>query len=187
MKNPKELNSPILEYRFTGAIFGAGPSPYKLDGTVKHHLELYKAIDLEFVEDVNESLYVDDYVSGGDEKLEICGRKQKLQGRFQAGGFTLRKWCRSEKSIARKINSRLLTAKCRLAPLNKLTRPRLELTSGRTGAKLVNTVQKSFRKWKISSVTMWMDSMAAMYWIRNEGVLETICEQQGKRNSRACT
>ena len=24
VKNPKELNSPILEYRFTGAIFGAG-------------------------------------------------------------------------------------------------------------------------------------------------------------------
>ena len=63
-----------------------------------------------------------------------------------------------------------MTAKCRLAPLKKLTIPRLELTSGRTGAKLVNTVQKSFRKWKISSVTMWMDSMTALYWIRNEGV-----------------
>ena len=37
------------------------------------------------MEDVNESLYVDDYVSGGDEKLEICERKQKLQERFQAG------------------------------------------------------------------------------------------------------
>ena len=68
------------------------------------------------------------------------------------------------------IQSRLLTAKCRLAPLKKLTIPRLELTSGRTGAKPVNTVQKSLRKWKISSVTMWMDSMTALYWIRNESV-----------------
>ena len=104
VKNPKDLNSPILEYRFTREVFGAGPSPYILGGTVRHHMEQYKAIDPEFVEDVNESLYVDDYVSGGDEKLEICERKQKLQERFEAGGFTLRKWYTNEKSIARKIN-----------------------------------------------------------------------------------
>ena len=104
VKNPKELNSPVLEYRFTRAIFGAGPSPYILGGTVRHHMEQYKAIDPEFVEDVNESLYVDDYVSGGDEKLEVCERKQKLQERFEAGGFTLRKWYTNEESIARKIN-----------------------------------------------------------------------------------
>ena len=56
-------------------------------------------------------------------------------------------------SMIQAIQSRLLTAKCRFAPPKKLTVPRLELTSGRTGAKLVNTVQKSFRKWIISSVT----------------------------------
>ena len=67
-------------------------------------MEQYKAIDPEFVEDVNESLYVDDYVSGGDEKLEICERKQKLQERFEAGGFTLRKWYTNEESIGRKIS-----------------------------------------------------------------------------------
>ena len=104
VKNPKELNSPVLEYRFTRAIFGAGPSPYILGGTVRHHMEQYKAINPEFVEDVDESLYVDDYVSGGDEKLEICERKQKLQERLEAGGFTLRKWYTNEESIARKIN-----------------------------------------------------------------------------------
>ena len=43
-------------------------------------------------------------VSGGDEKLEICERKQKLQERFQAGGFTLGKWYTIEEPIARKIN-----------------------------------------------------------------------------------
>ena len=73
-------------------------------------------------------------------------------------------------STIQAIQSRLLTAKCSLALLKKLTTPGLELTSGSTGAKLVNTVQKSFRKWKISSVTMWMDSMTALYWMRNEGV-----------------
>ena len=73
-------------------------------------------------------------------------------------------------SMIQALQSRLLTAKCRLAPLKKLTIPRLEMTSGRTGAKLVNTVQKSFRKLKISSVAMWMESMTALYWIRNEGV-----------------
>ena len=104
MKNPKELNSPILEYRFTRAISEAGPSPYILGGTVRHHMEQYKAIDPEFVEDVKKSLCVDDYVSGSDDKLEICERKQKLQERFEAGGFTLRKWYTNKGSIARKIN-----------------------------------------------------------------------------------
>ena len=81
----KELNSPILEYRFTRAIFGAGPSPYILGGTVRYRMEQYKAIDLEFVEDIKESLYVDDYVSGGDEKLKFvrgnrnCKRGFKLE------------------------------------------------------------------------------------------------------------
>ena len=41
VKNPKELNSPILEYRFTRAIFGAGSSSYILGGTVRHHMEQY--------------------------------------------------------------------------------------------------------------------------------------------------
>ena len=66
------FNFPILEYRFTRAIFGACQSPYILGGTVRHHMEQYKAIDPEFVEGVNESLYVNDYVSDGDEKLENC-------------------------------------------------------------------------------------------------------------------
>ena len=43
-------------------------------------------------------------------------------------------------STIQAIQSRLLTAKCRIVPLKKFTIPRLELTSGRTGAKLVNTV-----------------------------------------------
>ena len=49
-------------------------------------------------------MYVDDYVSGGDEKLEICERKQKLQETFKAGCFTLRKRYTNEESIVRKIN-----------------------------------------------------------------------------------
>ena len=59
-------------------------------------------------------------------------------------------------------------SKMQISFFTKLTIPRLELTSGRTGAKLVNTVQKSFRKWKISRL---LDGQYdSTYWIRNEGV-----------------
>ncbi len=64
--------------------------------------------------------------------------------------------------------SRLLTAKSRLAPLKKLTIPRLELLSARTGAKLANTILKALGV-KINNVYMWLDSLTALYWIENKG------------------
>eukprot|EP00112_Aurelia_sp_Birch-Aquarium-sp1_P015837 Seg3537.1 transcript_id=Seg3537.1/GoldUCD/mRNA.D3Y31 product="hypothetical protein" protein_id=Seg3537.1/GoldUCD/D3Y31 len=70
---------------------------------------------------------------------------------------------------AYRIESTLLTAKCRLAPLKKLTIPRLELLAGRTGAKLVQTVIANLTAWKISTVYIWLDSLTALYWIANKG------------------
>eukprot|EP00112_Aurelia_sp_Birch-Aquarium-sp1_P015934 Seg357.4 transcript_id=Seg357.4/GoldUCD/mRNA.D3Y31 product="hypothetical protein" protein_id=Seg357.4/GoldUCD/D3Y31 len=318
VKDIAEEESPVVEYRFTRAIFGAGPSPFILGATIHHHLERYQEDEPQLVEDIKASLYVDDYISGEyDANNEgpdaLYARKCKLQKMFEDGGFSLRKWFCSNPEICRRINpeasdeprkvlgvlwcpeedilriqldvqppnnpvtkrsllstlatiydplgvtgpvilqarallqslcaqgkgwddelteaeckqfqawmkdlqelkylsfprlvrqadnkpdetvlhafcdassigycatvylvietayrieSTLLTAKCRLSPLKKLTIPRLELLAGRTGAKLVQTVIANLTAWKISTVYIWLDSLTALYWIANKG------------------
>ena len=304
----------LQELRFTRAIFGAGPSPYILSATIRHHLQKYSDEDAEFVEDVETSLYVDDYISGGNNPEELLQRKEKLQRVFQEGGFCLRKWYSNDPELCKQISdeatneqrkvlgvvwepegdvlkvdlqieqpeetttkrallsclaavydplgvvgpvilkarlmlqklcaegkswddtlseedekqfrrwlgdlhelkylsmprfvgqtndslgdcrlhvfcdasgvgycaavytvvdtptgvkSRLLTAKCRLAPLKKLTIPRLELLSATMGAKLANSVLQALKKWSTSRLYIWLDSITALYWIANKGV-----------------
>ena len=44
------------ELRFTCAIFGGGPSPYILGGTVEHHLKKYEDDDRAIVKKIRDSL-----------------------------------------------------------------------------------------------------------------------------------
>ena len=59
----------------------------------------------------------------------------------------------------KEVTNNLLTAKCRLAPLKKLTIPRLELTSGKTGTTITNALQH----WNLGEAHIWMDSLTALY------------------------
>ena len=62
MKKIKADIPALQEMRFTIVIFGAERSPYILSATMRHHLQKYNDEDAEFVEDVQTSLYVHDYV-----------------------------------------------------------------------------------------------------------------------------
>eukprot|EP00794_Sanderia_malayensis_P005099 gene5099-biopygen4160 len=315
VKNATSNDFEIEEFRFTRAIFGAGPSSFILSATVRHHLSKYKEENEELVQDVNQSLYVDDYISGGDNAEELISRKQILVQIFEEGGFCLRKWFSNDAIVQEKINeeateeqrkvlgvtwqpscdillvdliltkpptpvtrrgllsclssvldplglagrviwkarlifqsicargldwneelpaeeqaqfhswlrsvqekkhlavprrvlsaatesianemvlhvfcdasklgycaaayivskcgeeitSRLLTAKCRLAPLKTITIPRLELLSAVTGARLARSVIIALDGWKLDKINMWLDSFTALYWIANNG------------------
>ena len=64
----------------------------------------------------------------------------------------------------------LLSAKMGVAPLKQLTLPRLELMSARVLATLMTTIIEALgRQFKIDSVTYWLDSKTALYWIYNSG------------------
>ncbi|KAK3726526.1 hypothetical protein QZH41_004647 [Actinostola sp. cb2023] len=64
----------------------------------------------------------------------------------------------------------LLTSKTRVAPVKKLTIPRLELMSARILAQLMHTVKEALKSQKeIDKTTYWLDSMTALYWIMNRG------------------
>lgn len=46
---------------------------------------------------------------------------------------------------------------------------RLELISGNTAANLAKNLCQALKEWPIRSVTIWMDSMVALYWISHPG------------------
>ena len=79
-------------YRFCKVIFGAGPSPFLLNGTLRHHIEKYEKEDPEFVRKLVESFYVDDVATGSHRECDAFHLYQKIKNRMAEGGFVLRKW-----------------------------------------------------------------------------------------------
>ncbi|XP_028413770.1 uncharacterized protein LOC114536615 [Dendronephthya gigantea] len=66
------------------------------------------------------------------------------------------------------VVKRLLTSKSRISKRNT-TIARLELISGHMAANMVKNLLSALKHWPIASVTIWMDSMVALYWICNPG------------------
>ena len=73
------------------AIFGAGPSPYILGGTVEHHLKKYEDNDRAIVKKIRDSLYVDDFIDGENTSQAIMNLKEKVEMIFKEGGFIMTK------------------------------------------------------------------------------------------------
>ena len=92
----KSLESNELEtLRFTRAIFGMGESPFLLNGTIREHLQTCKELypDLaEVIEEIKESLYVDDIVTGGTTADQVITIKNTAKKIFKEAGFELHKW-----------------------------------------------------------------------------------------------
>lgn len=73
----------------------------------------------------------------------------------------------------------LLTSKTRVAPLKKLTIPRLELMSGRVLARLMDTVKNVlFEEVHITGTRQWLDSKTALWWINNKGEWKQFVRQR---------
>ncbi|XP_071044568.1 uncharacterized protein [Parasteatoda tepidariorum] len=68
----------------------------------------------------------------------------------------------------RKVTCQLIQERSRVAPLKKVSIPRLELLACNIGARLADTVKKDLRLEDIETF-FWSDSMDALYWIRKEG------------------
>ena len=62
----------------------------------------------------------------------------------------------------------LLTSKSRICRRNT-TMPRLELGAGHIAANTANNVQQALTRWPFVSITIWMASSVALYWLMNRG------------------
>ena len=62
----------------------------------------------------------------------------------------------------------LLTSKSRISKCNTSI-SRLELVGGQMAANMVKNLLTALKRWPITSVNVWMDSMVALFWICNPG------------------
>jgi len=91
----KEKLLPVI-YRSNRVIFGAGPSPFLLNATIKYHVEKYREKDPDFSDKMKSSFFVDDLVTRTDSVEEAFELYQKTQNRMAEGGFQMRKWKSNE-------------------------------------------------------------------------------------------
>ena len=84
-------SSQVETLRFTRALFGLVQSPCLLGGTLKQHLESLKDKYPAVVEEIENSLYVDDVVSGGDTIDQVGELKDASITVFGEAGFQLHK------------------------------------------------------------------------------------------------
>ena len=65
LKEPFNEDSEITQYRFARLVFGLRPSPAVLGAVISLHIEKYHSEYPRIVNVIDQSLYVDDLVSGG--------------------------------------------------------------------------------------------------------------------------
>jgi hypothetical protein len=99
-------NPDIVKYRFTRVIFGASPSQFLLNGTLKTHVEKYRDIDPQFTDKMLRSFYVDDFDSGVNCLEEGVEVYKKVKQRFLEGNLNVRKWRTNNEKLQEFINKK---------------------------------------------------------------------------------
>ena len=65
MQNPYDVESDLMELRFTRLVFGLRPSPAIMGSLISHHLDKYHLRHPEIIPLIKNSFYVDDLILGG--------------------------------------------------------------------------------------------------------------------------
>ena len=70
---------------------------------MRNHIRKYEQIDPQFVREVIQSLYVEDFASGKNSLEGSFELYQKLKYRFSEGGFNMRKWASNSDKLMEMI------------------------------------------------------------------------------------
>ena len=103
--NATDPNPELLELRFCRLVFGLRPSPAILGATINHHLETHKEKNKETVTCLQNSLYVDDFVSGAETEETAFKLYMNAKNIMAEGGFNLRKWNSNSRTLVQSINN----------------------------------------------------------------------------------
>lgn len=85
-----DVNGHRRVMRFDRVIFGNVCSPFLLNATIKFHLSQFK--NSYVVDQLRNSLYVDDWLSGADTEKELSVMIREAKEIMTKGGFPLAKW-----------------------------------------------------------------------------------------------
>ncbi|GFW72419.1 reverse transcriptase domain-containing protein [Trichonephila clavipes] len=91
-ENPDGPEELIQNYRMTRMLFGVSSSPFLLAATIKHHLKRYVEKFPETCEMLNNSLYVDDLISGRENVEQAFKTSLESVDIFKGASTILRKW-----------------------------------------------------------------------------------------------
>ena len=91
-EDPTNVESDVLQLRFTRLVFGLCPSPAILGTVISHHLDRYQSDQPKLIQSIKDSCYVDDLICGGGTVEEAFNIYQVAKEALTAGGFHLRKW-----------------------------------------------------------------------------------------------
>ena len=100
----------IEAFRFTRAIFGMGESPFLLNGTILEHLITSRSLYPEltaYIDEIDESLYVDDVVTGDTRVDEVKKLKEVAIKVFKDAKLELHKWHSNVKELEDPAQSQL--------------------------------------------------------------------------------
>ena len=81
----------VLRNRFARVIFGVTSSLFLLNQTIRKHVQSYE-FDIDFVNTVLNSFYVDDFTGGENDFEKALDLYKKIKIRFLEGLFQIRKW-----------------------------------------------------------------------------------------------
>lgn len=73
-------------------MFGLHPSPAILGSTILHYLKLHKQSDPKIAELLEQSLYMDDLLTGESDEERGLSVNKRCKKVMSSGGFNLRKW-----------------------------------------------------------------------------------------------
>ena len=99
------LNPKIVKLRFARLPFGLTFSPYILNSTIRYHLNSYNQTDTEFVRNVVNALFADDYAPSFASDDEAYECYLQLKQSFMVAGFNIRKWASNSRQLMDRIDS----------------------------------------------------------------------------------
>ena len=97
----------LVNLRFTRVVFGVSSSPFLLNATMRHHLQLYQASKPRLVEMLARSTYVDDIVAGADTESEAY--QLYLDAKEVLISFNLRKFVSNSPYLQKQIDEKEAT------------------------------------------------------------------------------
>jgi len=92
LKDPTDVNSEQIHFRFTRLVFGLRPSPAVLGSVISHHLNKFRQQYPDLISTIENSLYVDDLIAGAANVEDAYNLYKKARSIMAEGNFNLRKW-----------------------------------------------------------------------------------------------